>query len=272
MNRVLYDGSLAGLLSVLFEVFSLDLQVDRLERADSFQPDMFGRPVQVTTSRPHAERVWSALERMQGFDQELVLRCWLFGTVQSQTDILHLLIRLFREGIDGARDFRDEAILRCNQVNQKMGREIHRMHAFVRFAEAEDGLFFSEVQPDFDVLPLAVTHFEDRYQDQEWLIWDQLRGYGFWFIPGQAKSVRVDQDMFSRQLNPADAQTLAEAVPASYKSVREDGFQQLWASYFQSVNIEARNNPRLHLRHVPKRYWANLTEKRQPINALQGDV
>ena len=43
---------------------------------------------------------------------------------------------------------------------------------------------------------------------------------------------------------------------------QEDGFQRLWGTYFDSVNIEARANPRLHRQHVPPRYWRHLTEKR----------
>ena len=38
-------------------------------------------------------------------------------------------------------------------------------------------------------------------------------------------------------------------------------YQVLWKDYFKSVNIAARKNNKLHLRHVPKRYWKNLTEK-----------
>ena len=41
----------------------------------------------------------------------------------------------------------------------------------------------------------------------------------------------------------------------------EELYQKLWHSYFQSINIEARKNTKLHLQHVPRRYWKYLTEK-----------
>jgi probable DNA metabolism protein len=41
----------------------------------------------------------------------------------------------------------------------------------------------------------------------------------------------------------------------------EEIYQHLWKNYFHSVNIPARKNTKLHLRHIPKRYWKHLTEK-----------
>ncbi len=288
MPTTLFDGSLAGLLSVVFEVFARGLVVGRLERAQRYAPGMFGEPVTVATDGAHARRVWEGLGKFRGFDRELVLRNWLFDTTESDTDIVHLMVRMFREqSVEASEDYRDEAIFRCKQVHKKMFREIHRMHAFVRFAEAEDGLYFARIDPDFDVLPLAVEHFEERYQDQEWMIWDGKRNYGFWFTPGNTKSQRVEAptDLVSMPAAPTQqvlpqgplpSHTAGTAAPPANESpahntnnvnitntaAHEDGFQRLWGTYFDSVNIEARKNPKLHKMHVPPRYWRYLTEKR----------
>lgn len=42
--------------------------------------------------------------------------------------------------------------------------------------------------------------------------------------------------------------------------------QQLWRHYFSNVNISERKNMKLHIRHMPKRYWRYLTEKNGPMN------
>ena len=39
-------------------------------------------------------------------------------------------------------------------------------------------------------------------------------------------------------------------------------YQQLWCTYFDSVNITARKNMKLYIQHMPKRYWRYLTEKK----------
>ena len=35
----------------------------------------------------------------------------------------------------------------------------------------------------------------------------------------------------------------------------------MWKDYFDSTNIKERKNMKLHIRHVPKRYWKYLSEK-----------
>ena len=42
---------------------------------------------------------------------------------------------------------------------------------------------------------------------------------------------------------------------------KEELYQHLWQQYFKSVNIVARKNTKLHIQHMPKRYWKYLTEK-----------
>ena len=37
--------------------------------------------------------------------------------------------------------------------------------------------------------------------------------------------------------------------------------QTLWQQYFAAINITQRNNPKLHLRQLPRRYWQYLPEK-----------
>lgn len=264
---VVYDGSLAGLLSVVFDAFAVGLRVDRLEREHRHAPAMFGEPVRVATDQRHARRVWAGLAEVEGFDRELVLRCWLYDTTEADSDIAHLLVRLFRDGAWAAEDYRDEAVFRCRQVHKKMFREIHRTHAFVRFAEAEDGLYFARIDPDFDVLPLAVEHFEQRYQDQEWMIWDGRRDYGFWYRPGSERSVLVGRPGAGSTADlgagapAAIVERDAEVAPPE-GAADEDGFRKLWHTYFDSVNIAERANPKLHRAHVPVRYWRYLTEKR----------
>jgi probable DNA metabolism protein len=47
---------------------------------------------------------------------------------------------------------------------------------------------------------------------------------------------------------------------------KEELYQQLWQQYFSSVNIAARKNTKLHIQHMPKRYWRWLTEKKGSVN------
>jgi len=126
------------------------------------------------------------------------------------------------------------------------------MKAFIRFVKSDDGLYTAVVEPDFNVLPLIVEFFKNRYADQDWLIYDLRRNYGFHYSANEIHEV-------SGNIN--------DTIPNPYGlelniDPKELEYQHLWSTYFKSTNIEARKNLKLHLRHVPKRYWKYLVEKK----------
>ena len=41
----------------------------------------------------------------------------------------------------------------------------------------------------------------------------------------------------------------------------EESYSEWWRAYFKATNIVERKNRKLHLQHVPRRYWQYLTEK-----------
>lgn len=130
------------------------------------------------------------------------------------------------------------------------------MEAFVRFQLSKDALYYCLIQPDFNVLPLISNHFEKRYADQRWLIYDIRRQYGLYYDLEKVTEVYMQ---FSENLNDKNAFS-------SIIDEKEELYQKLWQQYFSSVNIAARRNMKLHIQHMPKRYWRWLTEKKGSVN------
>ena len=123
------------------------------------------------------------------------------------------------------------------------------MEAFIRFQKLKDETFYAAIEPDFNVLPLLIKHFKDRYADQQWIIYDIRRKYGVHYNLHDIQYIT---------LNFSDVK--ATNVVSAY--TEDEGlYQELWKNYFKSVNIPARKNTKLHLMHVPRRYWRHLTEK-----------
>ena len=125
------------------------------------------------------------------------------------------------------------------------------MEAFVRFQKTVDELYYAVIEPDYDVLPLISNHFTSRYADQRWMIYDARRKYGLYYDGGSTAFVQVN---FSEEAGAGQLHTILDEKEAFY--------QELWKRYFHSVNIASRKNMRLHVQHMPKRYWKYLTEKK----------
>ena len=125
------------------------------------------------------------------------------------------------------------------------------MEAFVRFRLTKDGIYFAAIEPDFNVLPLIRTHFKNRYADQKWIIYDLKRNYGVAYDLSAVAYITLD-------LAPEIG---ISGAPEAYFHTSEISFQELWKQYFTSTNIKGRANQKLHVQHLPKRYWKYLTEK-----------
>jgi len=247
-----YDGTFEGLLSAIFETYRLKINVDRIVPISNYQDSLFAEPVHVVTNMVWVKRVKKGIQQRCGkAANTLLYRCFLSEQRDIELLILHFVRTAMISQHDVTRNYRDEKILNLHQINKKIGREVHRMHAFVRFQKTKDDIFISIIEPDFNVLPLIGDHFEKRYPAMQWLIYDTKRHYGIYYN----KSV-LDFITFE-----AKDHLKLRQLSKDILTTDEPDYQNLWRSYFKSVNIPERNNQKLHVQHVPKRYWKYLVEK-----------
>ncbi len=245
MNTYVYDGSFEGFLCVVFAAYQRDDLPASIEVEHAEQPLLFGSIVEVETDSERAVRVRSGLTRRLGSEaMSRLYRVFLSEQPSVEITLLRLIQACFERGGGVLTDFRFGPAWRVERLAQKVGREVHRMHAFVRFERCEGERYVAEVGPDFNVLPLIGEHFAQRYPAQHWAIIDVHRKYALVYDP-KARSTHF-----------------APAGPLRAPHTEDEAaFQKMWQAYFHAVTIPERANPRLHLQHVPRRYWRYLTEK-----------
>ena len=252
MDIVTYDGSWQGFFSAVFEVYEYRINQPAIYIKEVAPASLFGKTLDVNTNEPKAKRVLDKLKQKltpKAFQQ-------LYKTFLSeQKDVENIMLRyiqyIFSSRALVENNYTNKEVLLLQQLSRKVDREKHRMEAFVRFQLTKDDLYYAIVQPDFNVLPLIVTHFKDRYADQRWLIYDAMRKYGIYYDLHTVTEVQID---FSTDVNNQNEL-------ATIYDEKEILYQTLWQQYFSSVNIKARKNMKLHIQHMPKRYWKYLVEK-----------
>lgn len=133
----------------------------------------------------------------------------------------------------------------CQRWAKAVGREIHKMHAYVRFrlvgVSEETGReqFVAWFEPEFRVVPLAAPFFEKRFAGMDWSIltpqecvaWD---GRSLLFLPGMRR----------------------EEAPAA------DAHDDLWRTYYRSIFNPARLKVQAMQSSMPRKYWKNMPETR----------
>lgn len=253
MAIYLTDGSFEALLCAVYATYRSPAPVAIVDRP-AYQASLLDDTVEVTTDPGIARRVLEGIDNVSdGQAGRLCLMIFLSEFADAPLLVCRLIRKLMRvRQADYLKNYADSDVLRAAQIRKMMDREIHRMHAFVRFQQGQDGFWYALVDPDFDVLPLLDDHFVRRFADMGWRIFDVRRGYGIAYDGEQVRLI----DSLGAVLDPLRAQ-----LDEARLDGRETAFQEMWKAYFTAVNIPARGNRRQHLRQLPPRYWKYLSEK-----------
>lgn len=251
--KYIFDGSYFGLLTCVFEAFEFKHSNVHIQNEKSDVVDFFSEYRKVITNEDKASRILKGLKsKLKRDDVTNFYRAYLSEESSTLQVVFNLLVRGFSSSFEILQDFGDRDVMSLSKALRQIGREQHRMKAFIRFQYSNEGLYFAMIDPDFNVLPLIWSFFKNRFSDQPWLIYDVKRNYGLMY---DLKSV------FEVNLMDKDKSSLSKNMETIVIDEQELKYQKLWQQYFKSTNIEARKNTKLHIQHVPKRYWKYLIEK-----------
>lgn len=247
-----YDGSFKGFLTCIFNSYEEKLNVIEIIPAGEDQKQLFSETLEIITDELKAQRVLKGLKNKISINTLTRIK-WSFLSEATGIEVkLYELIRyIFSKAEKVDLDYSHPAVLYISQIAKQVGREKHRMEAFVRFRLTKDEIYFAIIEPDFNVLPIISPHFMRRYADQKWLIYDIKRKIGVYYNLEKPEYVSMEL--------PEDIGI--SGGNSEYFEHGEIYFQKLWKEYFDSTNIKSRVNMRLHIQHVPKRYWKYLSEK-----------
>ena len=254
MEIFVFDGSLEGLLTAVFDSYERKATKLKLVSSEHYLPDAFQPAFVAISDEAKANRVWKGLRKK--LDAEWMKRfykSYLSERPETFQDLFEFARYIFDTPPGSEENFGNAYVLAISQMAQKVHREKHRMEAFIRFQQTADGIFYAHIDPDFNVLPLISEHFEKRYADQKWIIYDLKRKYGLFYNLEKVEEITFD---FTTETSPS-----LNALPEQMLDPKEELYTLLWKDYFRSTNIPARKNMKLHIRHVPKRYWKYLSEK-----------
>ncbi|RXG32089.1 TIGR03915 family putative DNA repair protein [Leeuwenhoekiella marinoflava] len=238
-----YDSTFEGLLTAVFTVYEERLSSVLIVEERFFEANFFSKVNEVFTDESKASRVWEGLKEFQQF-RTSVYRSFLSELPDKEVYILDAIRYVLKTRND--KDYGQPSVLKLAQLTKQIGREKHRMKAFVRFKRTKDDVYVAIIEPDFNVLPLIARHFKNRYADQQFVIYDRKRNYGIFYDLNTVELIELDFD---------------DAVLKEALHDEEMHYDKMWQDYFISTGIKSRINKKLHLRHVPKRYWKYLNEK-----------
>ena len=254
-----FDNTLDGLLTAVFDSFFLHQEPEMLLAEGEQLPLFADKPYMVMTDNEKAARVWKGLEKHLSRDGlHMIAISWLSEQRALNQPLFNFVCKVFRlparSGIE--QNASDPDVLAVRNTCRRVLHEQLRMKQFIRFQKAKDGTYLAVVSPDHNVLPLIIDHFQDRFNDQPWLIYDAKRHYGYYY-DGTNAPIRITfEDEASVPFDLTNGKLEADVLSSD-----DALFQQLWRTYFKAICIKERMNPRKQLSDMPRRYWKYMTEK-----------
>ena len=251
-----FDRTMDGVLTAVFDAYALRQQPEELVGEGSVLPLFCEEVHLVQTADDKAQRVWRGLEKKLSKEALRMLTvAWLSESEELYTPMFHYIYKVFKG--TNERNFSDPDVLYVTNTARRVAHEQLRMKQFMRFQKAKDGTYLGVVSPDNDVLPLVIGHFQDRFNDQPFLIFDARRKYGYYYDKTAVTRVTFEDEAtipFSLDDGKLNDDLLSE---------NDQLFQDLWRTYFKAICIRERMNPRKQLNDMPRRYWKYMTEKQE---------
>lgn len=146
-------------------------------------------------------------------------------------------------------------VARCFELARFTANEAHYEIEFLRFQELADtknekgGVLFSRIGPKNNVMPFIMPHFADRLPIENFMVYDENRNL-FGVHPAGEEWYLV---------TAGEAFVMQEPV----WSEKEEGYQQLFRAFHQTIGIKSRENKKLQRQMCAYRYQDYMVEFQQ---------
>lgn len=258
MLTFIYDDTLEGLLSAVFDAYMMKDFPEIVAARNERLPLTVSRTHTVVTGREKADRVFAGLcKRMSREGRNVILLAFLSEEEGIGTLLFRYMRKLFDLPPGSEGDFTDPDMLAVDQTAKKVYAEHHLLLGFSRFQKTAEGVYTALLGPKYNVLSLLVPHFCKRFAVHQWILYDTKRGFGFFHDQGEVKDIYIDPAFMK-------GETLSEELLAP----GEKTLEKMWKDYHVTAAVDARMNPTLQARCMPRHFWKHMTEMRMPEKDL----
>ncbi|MCG8411157.1 MAG: TIGR03915 family putative DNA repair protein [Bacteroidales bacterium] len=253
MNILVYDNTFEGLLTAIYDALDLNIVPDKIVSKKTYQSDMFAIKYEIDPDLEKFESLWEKIRQKTNEQNcQRIFKAFLSETENIENVIYNYIKLILSSSFNIETNFGNDSVLKLNNAQKKVAREAQRVLMFVRFQKTSDNIYYASFDPKYNVIPLTVNHFKNRFTNQQWVIFDTRRKYGFYYDKENVREVTIGNKNINLQTGKVNANAL---------HVSEKLFQKLWQGYYDSINISERKNLKVHTQFLPKRFWKFLPEK-----------
>ena len=243
MNKTyIYEGTFSSLLALIYSLLISKIEVGDIKSSKTYLPNLLDEPVIL--------KIDNIKEKEKLLKEKLTPEIvhTIYYAYLSDSPIKEILIYnfiknslIYKNQIFYRRNI--ESVVEIEKLSKYVGREAHKLKGFLRFKEMENFLY-AEVEPTNNVIGILAYHFKNRLSNESWIIKDTKRN--IYALYDTKKVIYLtDEDIIKLNLNISSNEELME---------------DLWKTFFKTVAIKERYNPKCQMNFMPKKYWKNMLE------------
>lgn len=130
-------------------------------------------------------------------------------------------------------------------IHRRIQNEAHFYKEFLRFTRT-DTCYLGLIEPSCRVVSLITPHFSDRLHCENFMIYDKTHG--------ELSIHQADSAWYIRTVTVEEGQELERCYE------KQDAFTSLWQTFFDSIAIEQRINPKGQTNLCPKHFRKHMLE------------
>ena len=242
MKRYLYDGTADGLFSAISWILEEETEPENVVLAEREQT-LFEDGFFINTNVTQAELLFTRLRNHAPDAAYTIFMFMLAEKLGMESSLLDYIALVLTHGDKVSGYLTHPAVRDIVSIAKKAGRELHRMKGLLRFEKLQDGAYLAKMEPDHNIIQPLASYFRTRLRAQHWFLYDVKRRTAARWSNGMLQFGTIEQ-------------FITPALSEDEKKV-----QLLWQTFFKTIAISDRKNPRLQRSNMPMKYWKYLTEK-----------
>lgn len=241
------EESFDGIMTAVYKAWILINEGHQVSiyPGENYSPTFFSEFIQIETDLEKAIKVAESIRvKISDKAYRMVYAACMHYEEDRADTVLGFLKMAYPIGAGATGMLGNPYVMRLLELKRKVFNEAHLFKEFIRFDKLKGGVLYGKIDPKCDVLPFVMQHFEARFPEENWIIYDEKR----------KKSAVHRNNLESFIVENQDMEELTKDLQTN------DEYKDLWKIFFDTIGIDSRYNPVCQRNHMPKWYRKNVVE------------
>ena len=241
------EESFEGIMTAVYDGWVLMNQGHQvnIHPGKRYTPSFFSEFVTIETNMEKAEKVAASIRVKVSVEAYTMVFRACMHYAEDRADAVFAFLKVaYQAGARVVKMLGNPSVMRVMELSRKVANETHLFKEFLRFTELKGNVLYAKIEPKCDVVLFVSSHFQARFPNENWIIYDPKRMKAVVHPVGRECIVLKDKDM----------DELTKDMQC------HDDYENLWKVFFHTIGIDARYNPKCQQNMMPLWYRKYATE------------